>query len=45
MGEWKRNGGSMETQHEEVSKEEILDDVMEKEDELEYVYEKVKNYF
>ena len=45
MGEWKRNGGSMETQHEEVSKEEISNDVMEKEEEAEYVYDKVTNYF
>ena len=43
MGEWKRNGGSIETQNDEVSKEEISDDVMEKEDEVEWVYDKVTN--
>ena len=44
MGEWQRNSGSVETQHEEVSKEEVSNYVMEKEDEAECVYEKVKNF-
>ena len=42
IGEWQRHNGSMETQHEEVSKEEIFDDVMEKEYEAEYVYDKAE---
>ena len=45
MGEWKRNGDSTETQHEEVSKEEVSDDVMDKEDEAKYIYDRETNYF